>query len=87
LTESLPSLTQKTQKLEELNYLKKEKDKEDPRKNNLRIMEKGEKALSRVEKKIELVSSAVFLKYSQKEKEKFLEILEYLEGKLKKKIN
>jgi DNA-binding MarR family transcriptional regulator len=86
LPDSLPSLTQKTQKLVELKFLKKEKDKNDPRKNILKITPAGEKALERVKKKIELVSSAVFLKYSQKEKEKFLEMLESLENKLKTKV-
>jgi DNA-binding MarR family transcriptional regulator len=86
LSESLPSLTQKTKKLVELKYLKKEKDKDDPRKNILKITELGEKALKRVEGKIELVSSAVFLKYSFEEKEKFLEILDHLEKKLSNKI-
>jgi DNA-binding MarR family transcriptional regulator len=86
LPDSLPSLTQKTQKLVELGFLKKEKDKNDPRKNILKITSAGQKALERVERKIELVSSAVFLKYSTSEKEKFLEMLEVLENKLSSKV-
>lgn len=85
-SDSLPSLTQKTQKLEELGYLKKEIEKDDPRKKRLNITENGLKALVRVEKKIEIVSSAVFLKYSQEEKENFLKILRDLEFKLNKMV-
>ena len=86
-SESLASLTQKTQKLEELKYLKKDKDKDDPRKNILTITEKGKKALRRVEKKIDLVSALIFKKFSQREKENFYEILDYLSVRLKKRIN
>ena len=87
-SDSLPSLTQKTNKLQELGYIqKKKKDKTDPRKNILKITKTGKKAVDRVEKKIEIVSSFIFKKYSQKEKENFLKILEDLEDKLKKKIN
>jgi len=85
-SDSLPSLTQKTQKLEELGYLKKEIEKDDPRKKRLNITENGLKALVRVEKKIEIVSSTVFLKYSQEEKENFLKILRDLEFKLNKMV-
>ncbi len=87
LFDSLPSLTQKTHKLEELGYLKKEIDKSDPRQKILKITPKGKKAIERIEKKIELVSSAIFLEYPKKEKEIFLKILEDLENKLSKKIS
>lgn len=86
LSDSLPSLTQKTQKLVEQGFLEKEKSKLEPRKKILKITPTGQKALERVEKKIELVSSAVFLKYSKSEKEKFLEMLEVLENKLSSKV-
>ena len=86
-SESLASLTQKTQKLEELKYLKKEKDRDDPRKNILTVTEKGKRTLRRVEKKIDLVSALIFKKFSQREKEKFYEILDYLSVRLKKRIN
>ncbi len=86
-SESLASLTQKTQKLEELKYLKKEKDENDPRKNILIITKKGIDSLRRVEKKIDLVSSFILKKFSQKEKENFYEILDFLSIKLKNRIN
>ncbi len=54
LSDSLQSLTQKSQKLEELGYLKKERNKEDPRKNILKITKKGIKVVGRVEKKLKL---------------------------------
>ena len=86
LTDSLASLTQKTQKLESLGYLKKEKDNIDPRKNILTITKKGERALERVEKKIDLVSAMIFKKFSPKEKKKFLEMIIFLENKLENKL-
>ena len=84
--ESLASLTQKTQKLQELGYLDKKKDKDDPRKNILEITVKGKKTLRRVEQKIELVSSLIFIKYKKKEKELFFEMLKNLNKKLEIKI-
>ncbi len=86
LVDSLPSLTQKTNKLVKLKYISKNKDDIDPRKNILRITKKGKKSLSRIEKKIDLVSMRIFLKYSEEEKELFLKILKDLEKKLTRQI-
>ncbi len=86
LTDSLPSLTQKTQKLIKLKYLNKRKDKNDPRKNLLQITDTGKKVIKKIERKIEIVATLMFRKYSKKEKEIFVEILKHLEKKLSKKI-
>ncbi len=86
LSESLASLTQKTKKLESLGYLKKQKDKTDPRKNILEVTKKGEKTLERVEKKIEVVSSLIFRKYKKDEKELFFKMLKNLNQKLEIKV-
>ncbi len=86
-SESLASLTQKIKKLEDCDCVRKEKKKNDTRKNILEITGNGKKTLKRIEKKIELVGSTVFLKYSKEEKDIFTRMLKDLENKLKKVVN
>lgn len=85
--ESSASLTQKIQKLEKLGLIKREVNKYDKRRLKFSSTEKGEKTIIRVEKKNELASSAIFFKYSKKEKEIFVDILKNLEKFLSKKVS
>jgi DNA-binding MarR family transcriptional regulator len=82
--ESSSSITQKIQKLEKLKLLRREIDEIDKRKLKFYLTEKGKKTIKRIEKKIEIVSSVIFLKFSKKEKEIFMKILKEIENSLPK---
>lgn len=86
-TESSASITQKIQKLEKLKLVKREECEKDKRKLIFTLTKKGEKTIIRIEKKIEFVSSVIFLKYSKREKEIFMDILKNLEIFLSKRIS
>jgi DNA-binding MarR family transcriptional regulator len=86
LSDSAPALSQKIKKLEKLNYLREDQCENCQRVKKFKLTPEGQKVLKKVDRKINLVSSIIFIKYSKEEKEVFYKILNDFESLLNKKL-
>ena len=85
-SDSPPALSQKIKRMEEMGLLERKEESTPLKRKEFQLTKEGKSILRRTEKKITLVSSRIFLKYSREEKEVFFKILNDFEKILSKKL-